>query len=174
MKKIYFILLTVAILLLSACAGEQPEEKQIESSPEEEKIGFSVTGDTIEEAANVPEEEKKAIIEAFDTYIATFNNQDIDGYIGMIGESYDLEEERAFLEEHFESYEQTRTPENVTIVKYSGEEAQVFANIDNYLKQLSTGFETSDKIKQVTVFAKENGDWKVKSVHSIGESPEEQ
>lgn len=170
MKRINLIIIAIAVLLLSACADKNSAEGQQEETPEEEKVGFTMTGGSIEEAANVPEEEREAILEAFDTYITTFNNQDIEGYMDGISDSYDVEDERVFLEEHFKNYNQTRTPSNITIVKYNEEEAQVFANIDNQLKQLSTGFETSDTIRQVTVFTKENGEWKIKSIHSIGEN----
>lgn len=165
MKKILMASFACVILLLGACGDSEAIEQQ-----EDEKVGFSMTGGSIEEATNVPEDEKEAILAAFDTYIAAFNDRDVEAYMAMIGSNYDAEEERTFLEKHFENYEQIREPSNVTIVKYEAEEAQVFANINNELKQLSTGLETEDRIRQVTVFAKENGEWKVKSVHSIGEN----
>lgn len=173
MRKINLVFIVIAMLLLSACADKNSTEKKNEETPEEEKVGFSMTGDSIEAAQNVPEEEKAAILDAFDRYITTFNNQDLEGYMEIISDSYDVAEEKEFLEDHFEKYEQIREPSNVTIVKYNEDEAQVFANIDNQLKQLSTGFETGDTIRQVTVFTKENDEWKIKSVHSIGENPSE-
>ncbi len=174
MKKIQIALIVFALLLLGACADQSNQAEQEEKNTDDEKIGFSMTGGSIEEASGVPEDEKEAILEAFNTYIKTFNEQDLEGYLAMIGSNYDVDEEREFIESHFENYEQTREPTNVTIVKYDETEAQVFANLDNHLKQLSTGFETGDKIRQVTVFEKENGDWKVKSVHSIGENEGQQ
>lgn len=172
MRKMKMVFAAIcALLLLSACADKGNDDSQVEeTTDDDEKIGYSMTGGTIEEASGVPEDEKEAILAAFDKYISTFNDRDVEGYMDMIGSEYDKEEEREFLEAHFENYEQLREPSNVTIVKYKEGEAQVFASINNQLKQLSTGFETSDEIRQVTVFTKEDDEWKVKSVHSIGEN----
>ena len=50
----------------------------------------------------------------------TLNKQDIDGYLDTLSaKDYDLEEERAIMEEHFSEYELNREVSNVTIVKYS-------------------------------------------------------
>ena len=53
----------------------------IDHGVDEKKVGFSITGDTIEEAANIPAEEKEQILEAFNAYIEAFNEKDIEGYM---------------------------------------------------------------------------------------------
>lgn len=170
MKKTIIAILLASVALLAACNNDS-KEPQVE---EQDGIGFNVEDETIEEAANVPEDEKIAILSAFDTYISTFNEKDLEAYMSMIAEdteSFDKEEERAYVAEAFELYDLIREPSDVTIVKYSEEEAQVFANLQNKLKQLSSGLETKESSRQVTVFVKEQDEWKVKSVHSIGENP---
>jgi hypothetical protein len=82
---------------------------------------------------------------------------------------YDLEEERIFTENHFSEFDLNREVSNITIVKYSDTEAQVFSNLKTSVKQLSTGLETNPSGRQVTVFTKNDGDWKVASVHYIGD-----
>lgn len=173
MKKIQWVLLLSALLVLGACSDNSKDEEIPEVS-EDEKIGFSLTGESVEEAENIPEAEKEDILHAFDIYITTFNEKDLAGYMATISEtpdSFEKEEEEEYTSTFFEGNDLVREPSDVTIVKYSEESAQVFANIESTWKQLSTGLETSQTAKQVTVFAKEEGEWKVKSVHSIGENP---
>lgn len=169
MKKIHVLFLVMVMLLLGACADKVEEKEE----PGEE-VGFSLTGDSIEEAENIPKDEKEAIMKAFDIYITSFNERDWDAYMEMISdhsESFDKEEEMAYIEDFFTEYELVREPSNTTIVKYNEEEAQVYATLSHKLKQLSSGLEKEEDAKQVTVFTKEKDVWKVKSVHSIGENP---
>lgn len=173
MKRLQWVLLLAVLLVLGACSDTSKEEEVPEVS-EDEKIGFSLTGESIEEAENIPETEKEEILHAFDTYITTFNEKDLEGYMDMISEtpeSFDKKEEEEYTASFFEENNLVREPSDITIVKYSEGSAQVFANLESTWKQLSTGLETSQTSKQVTVFANEDGQWKVKSVHSIGENP---
>lgn len=176
MKKIQLALLLISLLILGACSDSSKSEEasEVPEVVEDEKIGFSITGDSIEEAENIPETEKEDILQAFDTYISTFNEKDWDAYLDMISdnsESFDKEEEMAYIETIFADFDLVREPSNTTIVKYKEDEAQVFSTLGHKLKQLETGLEKEESARQVTVFAKENGAWKVKSVHSIGENP---
>ena len=81
--------------------------------------------------------------------------------------SFNLAEEREYIESVFEQFELSREAKDVTIVKFDEEtgEAQVFANLATKMKQKSTGLETSRDGRQVTVFTKEGEDWKVNSVY---------
>lgn len=184
MKKTLVFAMLLFVLVLGACSdkedpsnagsvndGEAPSEfGSIDHGVDEDKVGFNLSGDTIEEAANVPAEEKELIIESFDTYIHAFNNQDIDEYMSTLSEkpkSFNLDEEREYIEEAFDQFELSREAKDITIVKFDEEtgEAQVFANLETAMKQKSTGLETKRDGRQVTVFTKEGEDWKVNSVY---------
>ena len=125
----------------------------------------------IEEAQNVPEHERKAIEAAFDEYIAAFNARDIERYISTLSQDpkgFNIEEERKALMSAFETYNVERTAEDVTIVKYSKSEANVFATLKVDLVEKETGADLSSVGRQVTVFKKEEDAWKVSSVFYIG------
>lgn len=184
MKKKLVFSVIISAFILGACSkdedatvggsvndGESVSEfGSIDHGVDESKVGFNLTGDTIEEDANVPAEEKELLIESFDNYINAFNNRNIDEYMGTLSEnpkSFNLAEEREYIESVFEQFELSREAKDVTIVKFNEEtgEAQVFANLATKMKQKSTGLETSRDGRQVTVFTKEGEDWKVNSVY---------
>lgn len=174
MKKIGLAFLLGVILLLVACNDSGKEKEQDLQGADEEGIGFSLSGESVEEAQNVPEEEKKDILNAFDLYITKFNEKDLDGYMDMIAEeteSFDKQEERAYTASFFKENDLKLTPSEVTIVKYDEKEAQVFTRTAHKQKQLSTGLETNQFARQVILFQKKDGEWKVGSVHSIPENP---
>lgn len=189
MKKIFVPISMSVLLLLGACSsdgekstgsgsvndGEAANENgAIDHGVEDKKVGFSLDGGVIEEASGVPDEEKEQILAVYKVYIDTLNEQDIDGYLNTLSpEDYDFEEERAFMEEQFSEYELNREISNVTIVKYSDKEAQVFSNLNTSYKQVSTGLVTKQDGRQVTVFTKNGDDWKVASVHYIGDEGKE-
>ncbi len=185
MKKIVVLITMSLILLLGACSkddgksgengsvndGEAANEYgTINHGVDEKKVGFSLTGETIEEATGVPAEEKEKILAAFNNYIETFNKKDIDSYIDMLSdstESFDKVEERAYMEEVFSAYDLNLQASDVTIVKYSEDETHLFANVKTAMKQLSSGLETNPKGRQVTVFTKDDGEWKLAALHHI-------
>lgn len=187
MKKWFVFCLVVVMMLLAACNKEEGAVSQhgsvndgesvnghgaIDHGVDDKKVGFNVTGDTIEEAANVPAEEKERILEVYDVYIDAFNDKDIERYIETLSErteSFNKEQEQADLEDYFSQYDIQREVTDVTIVKYEEEEAQVFAKLATSMKQLSTGLETNPTGRQVTVLTKEDGEWKIASVHYIGD-----
>lgn len=189
MKKIFVPISMSVLLLLGACSsdgenstgsgsvndGEAANENgAIDHGVEDKKVGFSLDGGVIEEASGVPAEEKEQILAVYKVYIDTLNEQDIDGYLNTLSpEDYDFEEERAFMEEQFSEYELNREISNVTIVKYSDKEAQVFSNLNTSYKQVSTGLVTKQDGRQVTVFTKNGDDWKAASVHYIGDDGKE-
>ena len=137
---------------------------------DDKKVGFSLSGETIEEATDVPAAEKEKILEAFDVYIDAFNDKNIDGYIDMLSNHWDKAEEREYMTvEVFGAFDVDRKASDVTIVKYSDTEAQVFAKLKTSMKQLASGLEINPGGRQVTVFTKEDGEWKVGPIHFIGE-----
>ena len=189
MKKLPFAIAISSMLLLGACSSDEEESSQgsandgevesgygtidhgvDETKAEESKVGFSLSGEEVEEAADVPAEAKEQILAAFDTYIETLNAQDVEAYLATLSdEKYDLDEEREFVKEQFTDFDLNREVSNVTVVKYSDTEAQVFAEIKMSYKQLSSGLESKPNGRQVTVFQKDDGEWKVASVHYIGD-----
>ena len=63
----------------------------------------------------------------------------MDEHLAILSKNaYDIEEERIFMEEQFSEYSLNYEVSDVTIVKYSDQEAQVFSNMKMSYKQLST------------------------------------
>jgi hypothetical protein len=184
MKKFYILIVVGILLMLGACSADKESSRQsgsvddgetttnngaIDHGVDDKQVGFNMSGGKIEEAAGVPAEEKEQILEAFDVYINTFNEKDIDGYIDLLSSFWDKAEERELITKIFSENDVNREVSDVTIVKYSENEAQVFAKIVTSMKQLSSGFKISPEGRQVTVFTKEDGEWKVGPIHFIGE-----
>ncbi len=185
MKKMFVPISMSVLLLLGACSSDAEksngsgsvddgeatnENSAIDHGVDDKKVGFSLEGGAVEEVSSVPAEEKERILAAYKVNIDTLNEQDIEGYLETLSpKDYDFEKERAFMEEQFSEYELKREVSNVTIVKYSDKEAQVFSNLKTSYKQLSTGLVTKQDGRQVTVFTKNDGEWKAASVHYIGD-----
>lgn len=144
----------------------------IDHGVDEGKVGFNMSGGTIEEAADVPADEKEAIVNQFELYMSSFNEKDVDTYLSTLSDnskSFDKSSEQAELDKNFKQYDVSREATDVTIVKYSKEQAQVFSTMTTSMKQLNSGLEKNDSGRQVTVFAKEEGEWKVFSIHYLGD-----
>lgn len=171
MNKWFIALL--AVFVLAACSNKEQDvnTKDTEQVIDNGTIGFEIMGDNIEEVTDIPEDEREAILKAFDEYIASFNSKDIDRYVNTLAkdpQGFTIEDDKAEAELAFEQYDITKTPSDVTIVKYSENEAQVYSNIVTDLTENATGTELSDEGRQVTVFVKEEGQWKVTSIYYIG------
>ena len=176
MKK--WLLAVITVLVLAACGDTEQEkdhttEKNTDEIIEKGTVGFEAMGDSIEEAANVPPEEKEKILSAFTEYIDAFNAEDIDRYAQTTskhakGFDYDLDLEEA--KKAFDMYTINRQADDVTIVQYDDEEAQVFSNLTVDMTEEGTNTQVSSAGRQVTVFIKEDADWKVSSVYYIGEN----
>ncbi|RUL54176.1 nuclear transport factor 2 family protein [Lysinibacillus antri] len=168
MKK--WLMLVVAALMLTAC-GDKEETKKEETTKDETLVGFELTGDEVEEAPDVPKEDEEQIIAAFNEYIDSFNAKDIDRYTQTLSKNpqgFEYEEDVAAAKNAFAQYNIERTPSDVTIVKYSEDEAQVFSNLEIQMTEIETNAELTSSGRQVTVFTNENGGWKVTSVYYIG------
>ena len=160
----------MSLFTLAACSTDNVEKDTI-AVKEESTAGFEIANGKIEEAQNVPEHEREAIVAAFDEYIAAFNARDIERYIATLShdpKGFNIEEERKALLSAFETYDVERMAEDVTIVKYSDSEANVFATLKVDLVEKDTGADLSSVGRQVTVFKKEEDSWKVSSVYYIG------
>ena len=176
MKK--WLLALVTVLVLAACGDTDTADdtaKTNEEIIEEGTVGFEVLGESIEEASGVPAEEKEKILAAFNEYIEAFNAEDIDRYAQTTSKQakgFDYELDLQEAQKVFDSYAINRQAEDVTIVKYNEKEAQaqVFANLNIEMTEEATNTEVSSQGRQVTVFVKEDGAWKVSSVYYIGEN----
>lgn len=189
MKKIVIFTVMSVLLILGACSKDEGNLSNsgsaddgettagygaINHGVDDKQVGFNMLGGSVEEAAGISAEVKEQVLAAFDRYIQTLNEQDVDAHLAILSKNaYDIEEERIYMEEQFSEYSLKYEVSNVTIVKYSDQEAQVFSNMKMSYKQLSTGLETSPSGRQVTVFAKEDGGWKITSVHHIPDGPKE-
>ena len=86
------------------------------------------------------------------------NEKDLERYKQIISKNakgFKYEEDVQAVAEVFEQYDVNRIAEDVTIVKYSDNEAQVFSNLKTETKELETGAEMSGVGRQVTVLVKE-------------------
>ena len=60
-----------------------------------------------------------------------------------------------------------RKAEDITIVKYSEEEAQVFSNMTAKMVEEASDIEMTGEARTVVVLVNEEGKWKVTSVHAM-------
>ena len=169
MKK--WLIVVMAMFVLAACGDEKDASpEKLQKTIDEGTAGFEILGDTIQAATNVPEDEKNKIIAAFDEYIASFNEKDLERYKNIISKNaqgFKYEEDIQAVSEVFKQYDVRRIAEDITIVKYRDDEAQVFSNLTTETKEIETGAELAGVGRQVTVFVKED-DWKVSSIYYIG------
>ena len=168
------ILAVLTLLMLTAC-GNKDEELSVEERQQaidDGTVGFEMNGGEVEKAENVPANEERAILAAFDEYIAALNAEEINRYMHTVSKNpkgFKYDEEQDYAAEVFEQFDIKRDVENVTIAKYSENEAQVYANMSMHSLQLETNVEHESAGRQVTVFVKEDDAWKVTSVFYIGD-----
>ena len=174
MKKWWLAVMTV--LVLAACGDtEQDKEDMTEQEAQEiidkGTIGFEMMGDSVEEASNVPAEEKEKLLAAFTEYIDAFNAEDIERYEQTLSKNpkgFKYDEDLETAKQIFAQYSVIdRKAEDVTVVKYSEEEAQVFSNMTANMVEEASDIEMTGEARTVVVFVKEDGEWKVSSVHSM-------
>ncbi|MDM5332424.1 nuclear transport factor 2 family protein [Ureibacillus composti] len=168
------VMAVIAMLTLAAC-GDKKEEvldpAETKEIIDEGTVGFEVLGDKVEEVTDIPKEDKKAILAAFDEYIASFNAKDINRYTNTLSkdpQGFDYEEDISIAKNAFADYDIERVASDVTIVKYTKEQAQVYANLVINMNELESDAKLESSGRQVTVFAKEDDAWKVTSVYYIG------
>ncbi|WP_332651180.1 DUF4440 domain-containing protein [Lysinibacillus sp. 54212] len=169
MKK--WLLVVAACLVLTACGNKEEQSNKDPEETEKESIGFEVLGESIEEAADIPVAEKANIVAVFNEYIDAFNAEDIDRYATTLSKNakgFDYEKDLQEAKKQFSQYKINRQADDVTIVKYNEQEAQVFANLNIEMTEETTDTELKSQGRQVTVFVKEEGSWKVSSVYYIG------
>lgn len=171
-----WLIMVLSAFFLVGCNDAKSEEQDQVEKAEEVKgatVGFSMTGGTIEEVSGVPEDEKQQILALFNEYIQASNEEDIERYMATIAENpkgFDYEEDKQNTLSIFETYDVTRVADNITIVKYSEGEAQVYADVTVTTKEFATNNEFVSEGKQVTVLIKEDGDWGISSIHGMVEN----
>ncbi|PPA70259.1 nuclear transport factor 2 family protein [Jeotgalibacillus proteolyticus] len=177
-------------LILAGCSNDEPAQNQNSGTADDgesgqgmdthaqseqsegnghSEIGFEMDpSGEVEEAEGVPEEEKEAILNTFDQYIETFNNEDIEGYLVLLltEEGYfNEEEERAALEEVFDSFDVSREVQLKTVNEYKDEEAHVYSDLLITTVDPANGAEVSRTGRQITVMHKVKDEWKIASIH---------
>ena len=193
MKIIQAITLAAFALTLAACNSNDETAQNTNSAADiaptntqattdhgaedksETNIGFEMSGDNIEEATNVPEKEKTALLASFTEYMEAFNAEDPERYMKTISknpEGFNYDDEKVMVEQTFKDFDTTRTADNITVIEYDKSQAQVFSKIHTSLEQMDTGAKLDQNGRQVTVFVKEDGKWLVSSVYYIGETTE--
>jgi ketosteroid isomerase-like protein len=173
MKLRNWLLIVATIIVLVGCSeGKDATKKEsAENVLEENTIGFEMSNGVVEEAQNIPSEEKTEIMNAFNEYIDAFNAQNIERYMDTLSKEekgFNLAEERKAAETAFNTYEIERIADDVTITKFSENEANVYATLTVNLVERSTEAELTSVGRQVTVLTKESGEWKIASIYYIG------
>lgn len=183
MKKM--IMTAGLLLLLSACSDDKAsdntnsaddsnlanENNALDHGMEDKSAGFTLNGDGEVLEADVPEEEATAILAAYDEYIAAFNEEDLERYMAVIAqepEGFDRAEDQLALEEAFAAYDTQYSPSNETIVKYTPERAELFAEIAVSVEGADPAAKTEQTGRQVVIFKKEDAGWKVSGLHFMG------
>lgn len=168
------VLAVLTLLVLTACSNKEEDlsAKQNQQTNDDQTAGFQMNGGEVEKAENVPAKDQQAILAAFDEYIAALNAEDIERFTQTLSKNpkgFEYEEEKAYVAKAFKEFDTKRDVENITIAKYNETEAQVYANMALHMVQLETNVEHESAGRQVTVFVKEDNDWKVSSVYYIGD-----
>ena len=147
------------------------ENNALDHGVEDESVGFTLNENGIAVEADVPEEESAAILAAYNEYIDAFNAEDINRYMKVIAQEpdgFDREEDKEALKTTFETYDISYKTSNETIVEYEEGRAEVFAEIEMVIAETGTSKKTTQSGRQVVVFKMEGAEWKVTSLHAIG------
>jgi ketosteroid isomerase-like protein len=184
MKKL--LMFAGVLMLLGACsAGNQEadnensaadsdlsnENNAIDHGIEDKSVGFTMEDDGNIVEADVPAEEAEKILAAYKEYIDSFNAEDLDRYMAVIADEpagFDREEDKVALAQAFETYDTTYRTSDETIVKYEQDRAEVFASVEVEMAETGTSRNVTQTGRQVVVFVNEDGNWKLTSLHFIG------
>lgn len=153
----------------SSAKPEAQQAQSIQGDSKDDEAGYSVVDGKIEEAAEIPAEDKKQLLAAFKEYMDAFNAKDLERYEAILAqnpEGFNLQEDLNNAAAIFKDFDIKRTATNVTITDYSGNRAYIYADFIIDVKQENT--EAKDEVKQLTQFVKESTGWKVTSLQAIG------
>ncbi|MGM0843762.1 MAG: hypothetical protein ACQEUT_02210 [Bacillota bacterium] len=189
--KKFMIGLGVSSLLLAGCSNneqgadetdkpeENAQEQTEENPPVDQKTVLLEEASKLEEAEDIPEEEEQAILDAFNEYIESFNDEDVERYMATLSETpvnFELEKEEEAVNNVFSKLDVRREASNVKIVNYSGKKADVYADLEVVTKDQEGDREATTTGKQLTIFQKTDDGWKVSMIHvkqNLDEAAEE-
>lgn len=175
MKK--WLVAVLAVFVLAACGDKQEASPEnLQKTIDEGTVGFEIMGGKIQEATGVPKEEAKKLLNVFNEYIDASNDKDIDRYMKTISKNakgLNYEDDKKNTLETFEKYDVQRIAEDITIIKYNEDEAHIYAHISMDAKEIETGNEYHSKARQVTLFIKERGEWKISGLNGMVDSDSE-
>ena len=167
-----WLLVVVVCFALAACSEktETQTAEELEETIENGTVGYEIVDGKIEEAENVPEDVQQEVLTALHEYIDAFNDKDLERFkktVSQEDETYYTETMKE-AEVVFEQYSVIeRDTENETILKYEENRVEVFLNVTGRVVEAATETEMAATARQVIVIVKEDGAWKVSSVHSI-------
>ncbi|MGF2617951.1 nuclear transport factor 2 family protein [Rossellomorea vietnamensis] len=176
--KKFMIGLGVSSLLLAGCNNnegaddtDKPEEnteEQAEETPAEDQTSALLEETSeLEEAEDVPEEEKQAILDAYNEYIESFNAEDVERYMATLSETpvnFELEKEEEAVNNVFSKLDVRREASNVKIVNYSSKKADVYSDLEVVTSDPESDREATTTGKQLTIFQKTDDGWKVSMI----------
>ncbi|WP_456273233.1 hypothetical protein [Bacillus sp. AK031] len=183
--KKFMIGLGVSSLLLAGCNNNegtsnenQPEEnaqEQTEEQPEvnpleEQNAKILKDAGALEEAENIPEEEKQAILDAFNKYIESFNEENVEEYLSTLSETpvnFTIEDEEEAVNNVFQKLDVRREASNVKIINFQGKKADVYAELDVTTKDPNSDRQAETSGKQLTIFQKTDDGWKVSMITAL-------
>ncbi|RIW39079.1 hypothetical protein D3H55_01625 [Bacillus salacetis] len=188
--KKFMIGLGVSSLLLAGCNNnenadntdkpeENTQEEQTEETAnpfEEETAAILEEAKNMEEAKDIPEEEKQAILDAFNEYIESFNDEDVERYMATLSDTpvnFTLEEEEAAVNNVFDKLDVRRKASNVKIINYQGKKADVYAELEVTTKDPNSDREAATTGRQLTIFQKTDEGWKVSMIRVKQDEGEE-
>lgn len=169
MKKGFFAL--ILTLLLAACSDAETETAEdLQQTIEEGTIGYEIVDGKVEAATGVPVDVEQQVLSALDEYIQSFNEKDLVRFkqtVSQQDETYYTETMKE-AESVFTQYSIIeRESKDVTISKYSEERVEVFMNMTGRVVEAASELEMAANARQIIIMVKEDGTWKVSSVHSI-------
>ncbi len=124
----------------------------------------------LEEAKNIPADEKKALLDVFQRYIDTFNNEDIKGYMATISPhplNFKYDEEKNTVQQVFDQLDVRRTASKVTITDFQIKKADIYSELRAVTKDPNSDNEAVRNIKQISIFNKTKDGWKLVAIHPM-------
>lgn len=158
-------------LFLSACSDEETQTpEELAKTIEDGTVGYEIVDGKVEAAADVPADVEQDVKTALTEYINSFNDKDLQRFektVSQQDETYFTETMKE-AQAVFSKYSMIeRKSEDVTISKYSEDRVEVFLNMTGRVVEAETELEMAASARQIIVLVKEDGTWKVSSVHSI-------
>ncbi|WP_335870566.1 hypothetical protein [Bacillus sp. 2205SS5-2] len=172
--KTVMVGISMSALLLVGCAEDEKENvtEQEQQPVEEAAPSTGGLGTMLEDIpdlteAEVPAEEKEELLTDFQQYIDTFNNEDVEGYMNTLSNeplNFNYEEQRTVVTQIFDSVDSERVAENVKIINFQGEKADIYAELSAKTVVPDTEESAERSGKQLTIMHKTDDGWKVSAI----------